>query len=618
MKRIRINNDFTFAWAIERNGLPEDLSTAINMVLQVRNSAGTIQVITDYDVTGNIVSVEVTPEIANVLGRYVFILTYELPDAGLSDLERLCEIDTDAFIIVPRTAEADDAEDLLVTSDMAIGFKGDKGDAFVYDDFTPEQLEALKVKGDAFTYDDFTPEQIAELQQPATDAAADAEEVVARIEQDALAFQQAATTLINNKMSDVDTAEGLRNTAEGLRATAEGTRQSNETARVNAESDRNAAEILRLSDETTRGQNEQERITAEGLRVTAEVLRQTNTGTAITNANNAATNANTKAGLADTAANNANAKAILANDAATLANEKAGLANTAATNADNARLAIASDLALKVDKSAVKQVTGTSTTDVMSQKSVTDELGMKLDKTTIAGGGKGQVLQKKSSTDRDVEWADNSFRQMAVQRGAVYNATTGYYELNGLTDITEAQMMDIYNYTAHLINSSSWNEVFNGKTFITNYQTNNKGNLTISAMYSFQFNPNLKVFKQNDGIYLSNVISMFSNCTALCEINYIFMTGSAASTYSSMLRNCSALEICYLRGIKFNFSFAWSPLLNLASLQYLIQYRDNGTTAITITVHPTVFAKLTDNTNYPTWYAVNQDALSKYITFASA
>ena len=29
--------------------------------------------------------------------------------------------------------------------------KGDKGDAFVYDDFTPEQLEALKVKGDTGT-----------------------------------------------------------------------------------------------------------------------------------------------------------------------------------------------------------------------------------------------------------------------------------------------------------------------------------------------------------------------------------------------------------------------------------------------------------------------------------
>ena len=48
-------------------------------------------------------------------------------------------------------------------------FKGEKGDAFTYEDFTPEQLESLKVKGDKgdignpFTYSDFTPEQLASL-----------------------------------------------------------------------------------------------------------------------------------------------------------------------------------------------------------------------------------------------------------------------------------------------------------------------------------------------------------------------------------------------------------------------------------------------------------------------
>lgn len=55
---------------------------------------------------------------------------------------------------------------------MPVAKKGDKGDAFTYDDFTPEQLAKLKgEKGDAFIYDDFTPEQIEGLKQPATDAA---------------------------------------------------------------------------------------------------------------------------------------------------------------------------------------------------------------------------------------------------------------------------------------------------------------------------------------------------------------------------------------------------------------------------------------------------------------
>lgn len=54
-----------------------------------------------------------------------------------------------------------------------IGLTGPQGEPFKYEDFTPEQLEALKVKGDkgdkgdAFTYADFTQEQLASLKGPA-------------------------------------------------------------------------------------------------------------------------------------------------------------------------------------------------------------------------------------------------------------------------------------------------------------------------------------------------------------------------------------------------------------------------------------------------------------------
>ena len=53
------------------------------------------------------------------------------------------------------------------------GLTGPQGEPFKYEDFTPEQLEALKVKGDkgdkgdAFTYADFTPEQLEALKGPA-------------------------------------------------------------------------------------------------------------------------------------------------------------------------------------------------------------------------------------------------------------------------------------------------------------------------------------------------------------------------------------------------------------------------------------------------------------------
>ena len=53
------------------------------------------------------------------------------------------------------------------------GLTGPQGEPFKYEDFTPEQLEALKVKGDkgdkgdAFTYEDFTQEQLESLKGPA-------------------------------------------------------------------------------------------------------------------------------------------------------------------------------------------------------------------------------------------------------------------------------------------------------------------------------------------------------------------------------------------------------------------------------------------------------------------
>jgi len=123
-------------------------------------------------------------------------------------------------------------------------------------------------KGKAFTYSDFTPEQIALLQKPASDI---------------------ATTVSN--------AEGLRVTAETNRNNAEGLRLSAEVIRNENEADRIEAEELRAGAETSRQ-------TAEGLRVQAEINRQTNTATAIQNAETATTNAGNAASLANEVANN--------------------------------------------------------------------------------------------------------------------------------------------------------------------------------------------------------------------------------------------------------------------------------------------------------------------------
>ena len=253
-----------FAWEIERNGLPEDLSSVLEKHLYLSVLGKRVELLegVDYDITGNVVRIEVTPTIANILGTYKAEFHYILPDIGLIDEDRKCAVDVDAFVIVNSTAQADDPSEFTVTSDMAIAFKGDKGD-----------------KGDPLTYDDLTPEQKAELQQPATDAISSIQEVELAVE-----------------------------TAEGLRVQAELNRQTNtSTAILNAEQatdDANNAAILA---------NEK-----AGLAATAT----TEANTARDEANLAATAANTKAGEANTAAGLADtARLAIQSDLASKANQ---------------------------------------------------------------------------------------------------------------------------------------------------------------------------------------------------------------------------------------------------------------------------------------------------------
>lgn len=166
--------------------------------------------------------------------------------------------DSDCIIVHEQVVVPDAA----VVEEM-VALPGEKGD-----------------KGDPFTYDDFTPEQIADLQRPATEAAAVA--------------NQAAENA-NKATSDIK-ALGVKLTAE------EAKRESAESSRASAESERAEAEALRESSFS------QMQTTLEGL---------------ITDTRTATSNANTAAGNAENAATEANNSATLANEAADKANQAA-------------------------------------------------------------------------------------------------------------------------------------------------------------------------------------------------------------------------------------------------------------------------------------------------------
>ena len=235
IQKIRAGNQFEYVWAIERAGVAVDLTTATDIEL----SYGVGKLCADYSkipftvVDGNKIS---SSHLYGVTGTYNLKLEFKI-DGEQST------IDIDAFKIVPRSEDASESSQFAVTSDMAIGFKGEKGEKLIFADLTPSD--------------------IAELQKPANDAIVSIQAVELSVEQ----------------------AEALRVQAEIDRQTNTGTAiQNAETAIQNAQTATTNAQTA-----TTNANN-------------AATLANTKAGLADT----AATNANTKAGLADTAATNAN------------------------------------------------------------------------------------------------------------------------------------------------------------------------------------------------------------------------------------------------------------------------------------------------------------------------
>lgn len=400
--------------------------------------------------------------------------------------------------------------DLAYTFPYIKGEKGEKGDAFTYEDFTFAQLESLKGpkgdKGDPFTYEDFTPEQIEGLQYPATAAAEKLDDFV--------------------KMS----------------SEAESVREANEKRRVQMENKIGSAEQNRQTSELARRTAENERIEAEAGRVQAETAR--------------------------------------AEEFATWEGE--------------------------IDTKAAKS----ELSNVIAEEPLTP------------GNFPGINTYTREELKKDL--FIDMWNQAAVWMGKTYgkyNDETGYFELNGLTDISYHQALDIFQYT-----------------YTPNCPVNN-----FAGRYAgMRFRTNLPISKITGGCYCN---SMFSEVSGL-EVALmpripggedVCLSVDMSSCFMYVMRckriepaiDCrnittaakleaswpESLEHVLLKNIKVDLNFYKCKNLSLASLQYMVTNAAN-TTAITITVHPTVYAKLTDEGNIE-WHQVLIDAATRDINFAT-
>lgn len=221
-------------------------------------------------------------------------------------------------------------------------------------------------------------------------------------------------------------------------------------------------------------------------------------------------------------------------------------------------------------------------------------------------------------------------RALYVAAGAVYNEQTGFYELNGLTDITEEEMKTIYLQTHVMDKLSSYYNIFAMSTFRTNLgfnmgitQTNGR---IVSFRESFFFNQKLEVLRLSFGnninetrmIRTDDMFYAFHGCKKLKRIiNQIYVHNIKDKLYfDHTFSQCILLETALLYRLSASISFSDSPLLSLESLQYLITNATN-TSPITVTVHSDVYAKIQDETNAE-WHALIETAAAKQITFATA
>lgn len=179
--------------------------------------------------------------------------------------------------------------------------------------------------------------------------------------------------------------------------------------------------------------------------------------------------------------------------------------------------------------------------------------------------------------------------------GAVWDATTQFWKLNTLTDITTEQMRAIYNLGfLRLVEGCLNGRAAQVRTNLKRIGPSNPNNV-IGQFFAYQ-NPTIEIIwlKNITGTYESviqavNYTRAFYGCTALKAIDGRLQIANANTNYVETFNGCVALTRVMIWKLCQNISFADSPLLSKESLIYAIN-NSTATSPIVITLHAEVYA----------------------------
>lgn len=199
--------------------------------------------------------------------------------------------------------------------------------------------------------------------------------------------------------------------------------------------------------------------------------------------------------------------------------------------------------------------------------------------------------------------SSGTLRDLYISAGAKYNEATGYYELNGLTDITEAEMRKIYRYagTPQVKASHAYSQIR------TNFPSPGFYN---GSIYDGMFYAS-KIEVINLGYKQSQLLTILEPYVTLEGQNAFYLCKNLRIIYGRIEKyrtindwgltfgECAELEEVRIYRLGTSIKFSWSPNLSKESVLYMITNANppSGAAAgsIAITLHPTAYARLKDD-----------------------
>lgn len=242
------------------------------------------------------------------------------------------------------------------------------------------------------------------------------------------------------------------------------------------------------------------------------------------------------------------------------------------------------------------------------------------------------------SVTTDGRLSTASLYQAYTRLGAVRDGSSGLWELNGLTDLTDGDMLNVFLWSSYLLNFPADMSVMFSfaplrTTFraVTDHDWNmHEGGVVMTRMCIGSAIEVLSLTNPDGGsggvLLVSDASDAFSGCSALVRIaDCLDADNRATNVFANAFNGCSALREVRIGNLNSSLDFSSCPLITYDSVKFIVD-NSRPSQSITITVHPTTWTYMSDPAavipeeiggTYAQWRTMKSTAMTKRISFAT-